>query len=467
MDPTTLARWQFGITTVYHFFFVPLTLGLVWVVAGLQTAWYVTGDEIWKRLTKFWGKLFLLNFAMGVVTGIVQEFQFGMNWSEYSRFVGDVFGAPLAVEALLAFFLESTFLGLWIFGEERLSKTTHLASIWLVAIGANVSALWILIANSFMQQPAGYVLRNGRAEMSSFWALVTNPHVFVQFPHVITGGMATGAFFVLGISAWHLARTTDDEAREAFRRSFRIGAVYALVSTVAVSVVGHSQAQYMVKVQPMKMAAAEALWETADPAPMSLFTWGHEPERRDLFAIKVPGLLSFLAHNRFSGEVKGIKNLQAEYEATYGPGRDYAPPVMWTYWNFRVMVGAGMLMLLLAAWALVASLRGRVEASRRLLVLLVPAIGLPYVANSAGWIFTEIGRVPWIVFGVMRIEDAVSPAVTAGEVLFTLVSFTLLYAALMGADLYLLSKFGKAGLAGPEPGPDAQSGPAGTLPVRA
>jgi cytochrome d ubiquinol oxidase subunit I len=467
MDPTTLARWQFGITTVYHFFFVPLTLGLVWVVAGLQTAWYVTGDEIWKRLTKFWGKLFLINFAMGVVTGIVQEFQFGMNWSEYSRFVGDVFGAPLAIEALLAFFLESTFLGLWIFGEERLSKKVHLASIWLVAIGANVSALWILIANSFMQQPAGYVLRNGRAEMESFWALVTNPHVFVQFPHVITAAMATGAFFVLGISAWHLARTRDDETREAFRRSFRIGAVYALASTVAVSVVGHSQAQYMVKVQPMKMAAAEALWETADPAPMSLFTWGHEPERRDLFAIKVPGLLSFLAHNRFSGEVKGIKNIQAEYEATYGPGRDYAPPVMWTYWNFRVMVGAGMLMLLLAAWSLAASLRGRVEASRRLLALLVPAIGLPYVANSAGWIFTEIGRVPWIVFGVMRIEDAVSPTVTAGEVLFTLVGFTLLYAALMGADLYLLSKFGKAGLAGPDHGAGAPAALAGTDPARA
>jgi cytochrome d ubiquinol oxidase subunit I len=467
MDPTTLARWQFGITTVYHFFFVPLTLGLVWVVAGLQTAWYVTGDPVWKRLTKFWGKLFLINFAMGVVTGIVQEFQFGMNWSEYSRFVGDVFGAPLAIEALLAFFLESTFLGLWIFGEERLSKTAHLASIWLVAIGANVSALWILIANSFMQQPAGYVLRNGRAEMSSFWALVTNPHVFVQFPHVITAAMATGAFFVLGISAWHLARTRDDETREAFRRSFRIGAVYALVATVAVSVVGHSQAQYMVKVQPMKMAAAEALWETADPAPMSLFTWGHEPERRDLFAIKVPGLLSFLAHNRFSGEVKGIKNLQAAYEETYGPGRDYAPPVMWTYWNFRVMVGAGMLMLLLAAWSLAASLRGRVEASRRLLALLVPAIVLPYVANSAGWIFTEIGRVPWIVFGVMRIEDAVSPAVTAGEVLFTLVGFTLLYAALMGADLYLLSKFGKAGLAGTDHGAAAPDALAGSDPARA
>ena len=446
MDALTLARWQFGITTVYHFFFVPLTLGLVWVVAGLQTAWHVTGDEIWKRLTRFWGKLFLINFAMGVVTGIVQEFQFGMNWSEYSRFVGDVFGAPLAIEALLAFFLESTFLGLWIFGWDKLPKRAHLAAIWLVAIGANVSALWILIANSFMQQPLGYVLRNGRAEMESFAALVTNPHVFVQFPHVITGAMATAAFFVLGISAWHLLRAEDEETRDAFRRSFRIGAVYALVATVAVLVVGHTQAQYMTRIQPMKMAAAEALWETANPAPMSLFTWGNEPERKDVWAVKIPGMLSFLAYNRFSGEVRGIRELEAEYEARYGPGR-YVPPIKWTYWNFRVMVGAGTLMLLLAAWALAGVIGESFERSPRLLSLLVPALVLPYVANSSGWIFTEIGRTPWIVFGMMRLENAVSPSVTPGEVLFTLVGFTLIYAALMAADIYLLAKFAKGGLA--------------------
>jgi len=450
MDELTLARWQFGITTVYHFFFVPLTLGLAWVVAILHTAWYVTGQEVWKRLTKFWGKLFLINFAMGVVTGIVQEFQFGMNWSEYSRFVGDVFGVPLAIEALVAFFLESTFLGLWIFGWDKLPKKAHLLSIWLVAIGSNLSALWILVANSFMQQPMGYVLRNGRAEMESFGALVTNPHVFVQFPHVIAGAMATAAFFVLGISAWHLLRAKDEETRDAFRRSFRIGAVYAFVATLAVMVVGHTQAQYMTRVQPMKMAAAEALWQTENPAAMSLFTWGNEPERKDVWAIKVPGLLSFLAHNRFDGEVRGIRDIQAEYEARYGPG-DYVPPVKWSYWNFRAMVGAGTLMLLLAAWALLATLKGNFEGSPRLLALLVPAIVLPYVANASGWIFTEIGRVPWIVFGVMKIEDGVSPNVTAGEVLFTLVGFTVLYGALMVANIYLLNKYAKAGLHAPEP----------------
>jgi cytochrome d ubiquinol oxidase subunit I len=262
--------------------------------------------------------------------------------------------------------------------------------------------------------------------------------------------MATAGFFVLGISAWHLRRATGEANREAFRRSFRIGAIYATVATVAVMVVGHSQAQYMMKVQPMKMAAAEALWETENPAAMSLFTWGNERERRDVFSVRVPGLLSFLAHNRFDGEVRGIQDNQAEYEAKYGPG-DYVPPVKWTYWNFRVMAGAGMAMLLLAAWSLWAMLKDRIEKNPRLLALLVPAIGLPYVANSAGWIFTEIGRAPWIVFGVMKIESGVSPNVTAGEVLFSLVAFTLLYGALMVADLYLLSKYAKAGLHGPEP----------------
>jgi cytochrome d ubiquinol oxidase subunit I len=364
--------------------------------------------------------------------------------------VGDVFGAPLAIEALLAFFLESTFLGIWIFGWDKLPKKAHLASIWLVAVGSNISALWILIANSFMQQPMGYVLRNGRAEMESFWALVSNPHVFVQFPHVITSAMATAAFFMLGVSAWHLARANDDETRDAFGRSFRFAAAYGLVATVAVMVVGHGQAQYMTRIQPMKMAAAEALWETADPAPMSLFTWGNEAERKDVFALKVPGLLSFLAHNRFSGEVQGIRNIQAEYEATFGPG-DYVPPVKWTYWTFRAMVGAGTVMLLLAAWALWATLREKVQASPLLLTLLVPAIALPYIANSTGWIFTEIGRVPWIVFGLMTLEQGVSIAVTAGEVLFSLLAFTLLYAALIVADVYLLRKYASAGLKPPEP----------------
>ncbi|MDO8837192.1 MAG: cytochrome ubiquinol oxidase subunit I [Vicinamibacterales bacterium] len=444
-DIVLLARWQFAITCVYHFFFVPLTLGLVWVVAGMHTAWHITGKDVWLRLTRFWGKLFLINFAMGLVTGIVMEFQFGMNWSEYSRFVGDIFGAPLAIEALFAFFLESTFLGLWIFGWDKLPKKVHLACIWVVAVGSNLSAFWILIANSFMHQPVGYVIANGRAEMNDFAALVFNPHVFVQFPHVITGAMAMAGFFVLGISAWHLRRSTDDVNRDAFTRSFRIGAVYALVASLAVALVGHSQAQYMIKIQPMKMAAAEALWENADPAPLSLFTWGNEPEKRDVWAIKAPGLLSFLAYNRFSGEVKGIRELQAEAEQRYGPG-DYVPPVKWTYWTFRAMVGAGTVMLLLGAWAVYASRRTAPVPRSLLLTLLVPAISLPYIAHSTGWIFTEIGRSPWIVYGLQKISDGVSPAVTAGELWVTLVGFTLLYGVLMVADVYLLAKYARGGV---------------------
>ena len=443
MDPLTLSRWQFGITTVYHFFFVPLTLGLSIFLAITETLYVRSGDEIYKRMVQFWGKLFLINFAMGVVTGIVQEFQFGMNWSEYSRFVGDIFGAPLAVEALLAFFLESTFLGIWLFGWDKLSKGMHAAAIWLVVIGSNLSALWILIANSFMHEPVGYVLRNGRAEMTDFFALLGNPHVWVQFPHVLMSGVTTAAFFIMGISAYHLLRKSPNFV--VFQRSFQGAVVYGAIGVVLVILVGHSQAQHMVRVQPMKMAAAEALWESENPASFSLITIGNEPERRDVFAIRIPRLLSLLAYNRLDGEVKGIKNLQAEYEQRYGPG-DYAPPIALAYWNFRLMVGAGFLMALLALYGLYLVLQNRVDAAPRFLSWLPWAIFLPYLANTTGWLLTELGRQPWIVFGLQKTADAVSPNLTTGSVLFTAVLFTLLYGALMVADLYLLRKYARAGV---------------------
>lgn len=442
MDVLILARLQFAVTTVYHFFFVPLTLGLAVLVAILETMYVRTGDETYKKMTKFWGKLFLINFAMGVVTGIVQEFQFGMNWSEYSRFMGDIFGAPLAIEALLAFYLESVFIGIWIFGWDKISKELHAAVMWLVAIGSNISALWILVANSFMQQPVGYVLRNGRAEMDDFFALLANGHVWVQWPHVSFSAVATAGFFVAGISAWHLLRRSDQI--EVFKRSFRIGILYAAIGIVLAMLVGHSQAQYMMRIQPMKMAAAEALWESEDPAAMSLFTIGNEKERRDVVALKVPGLLSFLAYNRFSGEVKGINNLQAEYEQTYGPG-DYVPPVAISYWTFRMMIGAGSMMLLLAAYGLWKARDGVPEA-RWYLTAMSWAIALPYIANSTGWIFTEVGRQPWIVFGLQKTADAVSPSVGVGEVLFSLIAFTLVYGILMAADVVLLRKYAAAGI---------------------
>ncbi len=438
MDIITLARWQFAITTVYHFFFVPITLGLSVLIAIMETFYVRTGDERYKRMTKFWGKLFLINFAMGVVTGIVMEFQFGMNWSEYSRFVGDVFGAPLAIEALSAFFLESTFLGIWIFGWERLSKRTHAATAWLVAIGANISALWILIANSFMQEPVGYVLRNGRAEMIDFGALVTNPHVWLQFPHVFASGLTTASFFVLGISAYHLLRKNQEI--DLFKTSFKWAAITGLVAATAVAGIGHVQGQHMIKTQPMKMAAAEALWESENPASFSVFSIIDEANQENDYSFRIPNVLSFMAYNRMEGEVKGINDLQKAYEQTYGPG-EYIPPVTISYWTFRIMVGAGFLMIFLAALGLWQVWRGHHLTPNRFLKILPWAIVVPFIANTTGWIFTEVARQPWIVFGLQRTEDAVSPNVSAGTLVFSLLSFGLIYAILIGVDIYLLRKY--------------------------
>jgi cytochrome d ubiquinol oxidase subunit I len=398
-------------------------------------------------MAKFWGKLFIINFAMGVVTGIVQEFQFGMNWSEYARFMGDIFGAPLAIEALLAFFMESTFLGVWIFGWDRLPKQVHLASIWLVALGSNISALWILIANSFMQQPVGYVLRNGRAEMDSFGKLITNPNVGVQFPHVIASGITTAAFFVLGISAWHLLRRSQHS--DFFLRSARVATVYGVIGIVLVILVGHSQAQHMVETQPMKMAAAEGLFKSEDPASFSLITIGDLKQREEVFAIRIPKALSLLAYNKLSGEVKGINDLQQEYQEQYkdqyGPDANYIPPVALTYWTFRAMVGSGFLMLALAGIGLYLLLKGRFTQYPRYLKALTLALFLPYIANTAGWTMTEIGRQPWIVVGLQRTEDAVSPNVSAAMVALSLVVFSITYGVLMVVDGYLLAKYAKGG----------------------
>ncbi|TET31074.1 MAG: cytochrome ubiquinol oxidase subunit I [Anaerolineales bacterium] len=440
MDPVILARLQFTITCVFHFFFVPLTLGLSILIALMETMYVRTGNELYKRMTKFWGKLFLINFAMGVVTGIVMEFQFGMNWSEYSRFVGDIFGAPLAIEALLAFFLESTFLGLWIFGWDRLSPRMHAATIWMVAIGSNLSAFWILIANSFMQEPVGYAIENGRAVMTSFFALLSNPHLWVQFPHVITSGITTAAFFILGISAYQLFYKKRDS--EIFLRSFKWGAVAGVIGISLVSLTGHSQAQYMVEAQPMKMAAGEALWQTEDPADLSLVTIIDEDQQRNVFDIRIPRALSLLAYNRFDGEVQGINDIQQEYESLYGPG-DYIPPVAISYWSFRAMVGVGSLMLLLAFYALFLMLTKRLPKAERFLRWMPYAIALPIIGTSTGWIFTEVARQPWIVFGIMRTEDAASPNVSVSMLLTSLIVYTLLYGVLIVVDVYLLAKYAK------------------------
>ncbi len=443
MDPLILARLQFAITTVYHFFFVPLTLGLSILVAIMETLYVRTGQESYLRMTKFWGKLFLINFAIGVVTGIVQEFQFGMNWSEYSRFVGDIFGAPLAFEALLAFFLESTFLGVWIFGWDKLSKGLHAATIWLVAIGSNISALWILIANSFMQEPVGYAtLPNGKIVMNDFFALILNPNIWYQFPHTLFAGFVTASFFVIGISAYHLLRKNEPEI---FRRSFQLGATAAAISSVILVMNGHSQAQHMVQTQPMKMASAEALWQTMDPASFSLFTIGDMENHKDIFAIRIPRLLSLLAYNQLTGQVQGMNNLQQEYEAQYGPG-NYIPPAIIPYWSFRIMVGAGFALIALALYALYMVMGDLYEQRRRALKVFTWALILPYLANTTGWLLTEVGRFPWVVFGLVKLENGVSPTVTAGMLWVSLIGYVLVYGILIVATIYLLAKYARAGL---------------------
>lgn len=435
MDVLTLSRIQFAATTIFHFLFVPLSIGLALCIAIMETLYVVKGDEEYKRMAKFWGKLFLINFAVGVVTGIIQEFQFGMNWSDYSRFVGDIFGAPLAIEALLAFFMESTFIGLWIFGWDRLSKRVHLLCIWLVTIGTILSAFWILVANSFMQHPVGFTIQNGRAEMNDFFALITNGQVWVEFPHTVFAAFATGAFLIMGVSAYKLWKKKDVSF---FRKSFQISVTVALISSLMIAFFGHLQAQYLMKTQPMKMAASEGLWETSEnPAPWTVWAIIDPEEQKNHVEIKIPYLLSYLAYSKFSGKVTGIKELQAQYEKQYGPG-NYIPPVRTTFWSFRIMVGAGVLMIGLSLYGFYLSIRKKITQARPWLMgSLLGGIFLPHIANIAGWIMTEIGRQPWTVIGFLRTEDSLSPGVTAGEVLFSLISFGTIYSILAGIMVYL------------------------------
>jgi len=438
MDPLILARWQFGVTTAYHYIFVPLTIGLGLIVAIMQSFHYRTGNDMYDRMARFWGKLFVINFALGVVTGIVQEFQFGMNWSEYSRFVGDIFGIPLAIEALMAFFLESTFLGVWLFGRDRLPKAVHLLSIWLVALGSLVSAIWILMANSWMQQPVGYAIVDGRARLSDPVAVFLNERLLVEAPHTILAALTTGGLFVLGISAWHLLRRHE---REMYLRSSQIALVVVAVAGLLTATSGHAQAQHTARTQPMKLAAMEALWNSEQPASFSLFATIDQKDGTSAREIKLPYLLSVLAYNNTTSEVKGIHALEAEDVAKYGPG-DYVPPVAVVYWTFRGMVGLGVLFILLSLTGLVLWWRGHLER-RWFLRLAIVSLFLPYLANVAGWITTEMGRQPWVVQGLLRTASAVSPNVGATEVAVTFIGFTLLYGILAVLDFYLLYRFAR------------------------
>ncbi|BBI32812.1 cytochrome ubiquinol oxidase subunit I [Cohnella abietis] len=443
MDIVDLARLQFALTTVLHFVFVPISIGLSLLIAIMETLYVVKKNELYKKMARFWGNFLLINFAVGIVTGILQEFQFGMNWSDFSRFVGDVFGAPLAIEALLAFFLESTFIGLWVFGWERLSKRVHLACMWLVSIGTMLSALWILAANSFMQRPVGYVINNGRAEMTDIMALLTNGQLLWEFPHTLFAAFATGAFLVTGISAWKLVRKQEVAF---FTSSFKIGITVALISSLAIAQFGHGQAQYLVETQPMKMAASEGLWETSDdPAAWTVIASINPEDQTNSYELKIPYILSFLSYSKFSGAVPGMKDLQAEYEQTYGPG-NYIPPVRTTFWSFRIMIASGSMMIVLGLYGAYLAIRRKLGNPNKLFMrLMFAAIALPFIGNTAGWVMTEVGRQPWTVFGLLRTEDSVSLNVSSGQLLFSVISFTTVYLLLLCLTAYLFARVARKG----------------------
>ncbi len=468
LDALTLARWQFGLTTLYHFLFVPLTIGLSALVAILQTAWVRTGKVKYLRLTKLYGKIFLINFAMGVVTGIVQEFQFGMNWSNYSRFVGDIFGAPLAMEGLIAFFLEATFIGLWIFGWDKLPKGVHLLTIWMTAIATAVSAYFILAANAFMQNPVGYELNpeTQRAELSNIGDVLTNPVALWQFPHTIAASIMFAATVMVAVAAWHLKR---NQYVDEMRTSLRFGLWANIIGFVGVGLSGHSLGMVMTQTQPMKMAAAEALYSNAAgaDASFSLFSLGTPDGLHEIFSIRIPYLLSFLANGNFTGEVEGIRDLQASYTDMYCgdassaltcPSDGVFMPMIWvTYWAFRWMIGLGALATLVSIVGLWITRKNRSVPAWAWKVAIWTA-PIPLLASLVGWIFTEMGRQPWIVFGVMTTESAVSPGVPGWAVLASLVLFTLVYGALAVVEFKLITKAAKQGPPEIEPASGSSDG---------
>jgi len=433
MDVLFLSRLQFAAATMFHFLFVPLTLGLSVLVAIMETQYARTGDETYLKMTKFWGKLFLINFALGIVTGITLEFQFGTNWSRYSAYVGDIFGSLLAIEATAAFFLESTLIGVWIFGWKKLSRKAHAAVMWLVAGAGNLSAIWILTANGWMQQPVGYIMRNGRAELADFAAVLFNSFSILQILHVVPAAFILSAFFVMGISAYHLLKKQHVEFAT---RSFKIGLVFGLISSLFVVVEGDLHARHVTDTQPAKLAAMESLWETTTKAPIYLFAVPDEENERNAIQIgSIPGLLSFMGHHDFNAEIQGLKAFPS----------DERPPVLLTFLSFRGMVALGIyfiLMMIIGVWK-----RNRLLESPGYLKVMLYSIPLPYIAIQMGWIVAEVGRQPWIVYGMMKTSDAVSPIATS-QVGTTLVAFILIYGLLGVVGYYLMFKYARKG---PEP----------------
>lgn len=433
MDLILLSRLQFAMTVFFHFIFVPLTLGLSVLLAVMETLYVRTGDEDYKRMVKFWGKLFLINFVLGVVTGITLEFQFGTNWSRYSAYVGDIFGSLLAIEATVAFFLESTFVAVWTFGWERVSKKVHCFAIWMVALAGNISALWIILANGFMQHPVGYVIRNGRAELDDFSAVITNPYAWGEYFHTVSSAWMLGGFFVLGVAAWHLARKHEVSL---FTKAVRIAAPFTLIMALLVGLAGHQQGMNVAEYQPAKMAAMESHWTTQTRAPMYLLAWPDQENGRNLVeALPIPGLMSFIAFNDINAEVKGLSDFAPED----------IPPVLPTFLSFRLMVALGCLFIAVAAWAWWR--RRDIAGDARLAKILPWMIPLPYITIMLGWTVAEMGRQPWIVYNLMRTSDAVSPVPTS-SVLLSVIAFLVIYTLLGLIDIWLLYTNSRKG---PEP----------------
>ena len=430
MDVLWLSRLQFACATLFHFLFVPLTLGLGFLVAIMETIYVRSGDETYKRMAKFWGKIFLINFAVGVVTGITLEFQFGTNWAGYSKYVGDIFGSLLAIEATLSFFLESTFIAIWLFGWDKLSPKVHCACIWLVASAAALSAYWILVANSWMQHPVGYVIRGGRAELAEFWAVLTQTFAILTWLHTTFAGYIVGGFFVMGVSAYHLLRGNHTEF---FTKSFRIALVFALVFSVLEVLVGDLHGKEMAKKQPAKLAAVESQWETGRGVPFSLLLIPDEARERNLVeAFQIPHFLSYLVYSNWNAEVKGLKAWP----------KDERPAVTPVFFSFRLMVGLGFLfpLLTLIGWYY----RDNLESARWYLKIMMYVIPLPYLAAELGWIVTEVGRQPWIVYGVMKTTDAVSN-IAGSQVAVSLAAFILLYSLLGLTAFVLMAKVARTG----------------------
>lgn len=435
-----LARFQFAMTTVFHFFFVPFSIGMGLVVSIMETMYVVKKDEVYKKMAQFWGKIYLLSFAVGVVTGIIQEFQFGMNWSDYSRFMGDIFGAPLAIEALLAFFMESTFIGLWAFTWNKFKPGLHCALVWISFIGSTLSAIWILTANAFMQNPVGYVIKNGKAQMASFGALISNEQLWASFPHVVIGAIVTAAFVVAGMSAFGLLAKRD---RHFFKKSMRIALWIGLFAAIAEAGAGDYQTQVEIREQPMKFAATEGVYETTgEHAPWDIVADLDTKNHENKGAISVPYVLTILTYHSTSGKIKGMnqinKELHEKYDKKFGKGMDYYVPVKTLFYSFRVMCAFDLWFILIAFLGLLWTRpkKDTIEQKRWALWVLGVSTFFPFIANTAGWFITELGRFPWTVYGLFTIADSISPSTTTGELWFTNIMYLLIFSTLGAVMIY-------------------------------